>query len=92
MSPLLSSGKLDSLKRAVDLMEESTTKLTDLTLKIDSTEGRIALTQTTISSYPNVKRAHFARDNINKVISEVGSWRLPVASSLVMHAPALSFI
>ena len=67
-------GKLDSLKSAVDLMEESSSKLSELSLKIDSTEGRIALTDTTISDYPNVKRAHFARDNINKVISEVIFW------------------
>lgn len=64
-------GKLDSLKRAVDLMEESTYKLTDLNHKMNSTEKRIALTDTTISNYSNVKRIHFARDNIDKVIYQV---------------------
>jgi len=64
-------GKLDSLKRGVDIMEESSGKLQTFTENIDRIEARIAQTNTVISRYPNVKRVHYARDNLNKVIAQV---------------------
>ena len=64
-------GKLDSLKRAVDLMEESSAKLEGLSGSIDRVDARIAQTNTVISKYPNVKRVHYALDNLRKVISQV---------------------
>lgn len=64
-------GKLDSLKRAVDLMEESSGKLKDFTETIDRIEERISQTNTTICKYPCIKRIHYARDNLNKVIDQV---------------------
>jgi hypothetical protein len=64
-------GKLDSLKRAVDLMEESSGKLDDFTTSIDRIATRIAQTNTAVSKYPNVKRVHYALDNLRKVISQV---------------------
>jgi hypothetical protein len=69
------AGKLDSLKRAVDLMEESSAQLAGLTRQVQAAEHRISLTDTALSAYPSVKRVHFARDNINKVISEVTQCR-----------------
>jgi hypothetical protein len=64
-------GKLDSLKRAVDLMEESSGKLNEFTETIDRIEGRILTTNTAITQYPNLKRIHYAKDNLNKVIEQV---------------------
>jgi hypothetical protein len=64
-------GKLDSLKRAVDLMEESSGKLTEFTETIDRIESRIVTTNTSIAQYPNLKRIHYAKDNLNKVIEQV---------------------
>jgi hypothetical protein len=63
--------KLDSLKRAVDLIDESTYKLKEFTENIDWTESRIAQTNTAISAYSNLKCIHYARENLNKVIAQV---------------------
>lgn len=57
-------GKLDSLKRAVDLMDESTAKLTKLSTNISRIDEKIALTNTCISNYDHLKRVHHARDNL----------------------------
>jgi hypothetical protein len=64
-------GKLDSLKRAVDLMDESSCKLTEFITNIDSIESKILLTNTIISKYENIKRIHYAKDNLSKVIEQV---------------------
>jgi hypothetical protein len=64
-------SKLDSLKRAVDLMDESTLKLTKLSSNISRIDEKIAQTNTAISNYDNLKRVHNARDNLSKVISQV---------------------
>ena len=47
-------GKLDSLKRAVDLMDESTAKLTKLSINISRVDEKIAITNTGQSSYLNL--------------------------------------
>lgn len=60
-------SKLDSLKRAVDLMDESAVKLSKLSTKIVSIDDKIAQTNTAISNYSNLKRVHNARENLTKV-------------------------
>ncbi len=64
-------SKLDSLKSAVDLMDESETKLTKLFKNITKIDEKIALTNTTISKTERLKYAHNARDNITKVMDQV---------------------
>lgn len=64
-------SKLDSLKSAVDLMDESETKLTKLFKNISKIDEKIALTNTVISQTERLKYAHHARDNITKVIDQV---------------------
>ena len=64
-------SKLDSLKRAVDLMDESTLKLTKLSTNISRIDEKIAHTNTAISNYDNLKKVHNARDNLSKVITQV---------------------
>jgi hypothetical protein len=62
-------GKLDALKRAVDLMDESAVKLSNFMQNMRRVDERIALTNSSIASYDNLKRVHNIRDNLNRVIS-----------------------
>jgi len=64
-------SKLDSLKRAVDLMDESTLKLTKLSTNISRIDEKIAQTNTAISNYDHLKKVDHARENLSKVISQV---------------------
>lgn len=64
-------GKMDALKRAVDLMDESSLKLTAFANNMKVTDERIAQTNTYIAKYEYLKRVHNARDNLEKVISQV---------------------
>jgi hypothetical protein len=64
-------SKLDSLKRAVDLMDESTLKLTKLSANISRIDEKIAQTNTSISNYDHLKKVDNARENLNKVITQV---------------------
>ncbi|RYG60651.1 hypothetical protein EON64_19145, partial [archaeon] len=64
-------SKLDSLKRAVDLMDESVLKLSKLSTNITKIDEKIAVTNTTISNYDYLKRASNARDNMQKVLHQV---------------------
>lgn len=64
-------SKLDSLKRAVDLMDESAVKLNILAANINKIDEKIAQTNTAISNYESLKRVHNARDNLSKVIAQV---------------------
>lgn len=64
-------SKLDSLKRAVDLMDESAAKLNKISVNIVAIDEKIAKTNTQISNYYYLKRAHNARDNLMKVIQQV---------------------
>lgn len=63
-------SKLDSLKRAVDLMDESVMKLGKLSLNIQRIDEKIKNTNTSISNYEYLKRASNARDNLRKVSFE----------------------
>lgn len=64
-------GKLDALKRAVDLMDESSGKLNEFTNTMAVVNDRILMTCTGISSYVKLSKAHHARENIKKVIQQV---------------------
>jgi hypothetical protein len=64
-------SKLDSLKRAVDLMDESTLKLTKLSSNITRIDEKIAQTNTAISNYDHLKKVDNARENLKKVITQV---------------------
>ena len=64
-------SKLDSLKRAVDLMDESTLKLTKLSSNISRIDEKIAHTNTSISNYDHLKKVDNGRENLNKVITQV---------------------
>lgn len=64
-------GKLDALKRAVDLMDESASKLNQFTKNMAWINDRINQTCTSISNYEHLRKVHHARENLNKVISQV---------------------
>jgi hypothetical protein len=64
-------GKLDALKRAIDLMEESTMKLAGFTDCMNSVETRIQKTSTAMVNYLHVRKVHHARENLSKVISQI---------------------
>lgn len=64
-------GKLDSLKRAVDLMDESVSKLNKINAGITNIDEKISKTNTQISNFQYLKKAHNARDNLLKVINQV---------------------
>ena len=49
-------GKLDALKRAVDLMDESTIKLDNFTQNMKKTDEKIEAVNTTISNFEYLKR------------------------------------
>ena len=49
-------GKLDALKRAVDLMDESTIKLDYFTQNMKKTDEKIEAVNTTISNFEHLKR------------------------------------
>lgn len=63
--------KLDSLKNAVDLMDESQLQLNKLQANITWICERINKTDTSISKTEKVKRLHNARENIQRVIEQV---------------------
>jgi hypothetical protein len=64
-------GKLDSLKRAVDLMDESSLKLSKMASAISRIDLKIAQTNTSVSNYDNLRRVHHAKANLKKVIEQV---------------------
>eukprot|EP00981_Chlorochromonas_danica_P002368 scaffold455_cov155-Ochromonas_danica.AAC.6 len=64
-------SKLDSLKRAVDLMDESVAKLTTLSSAIARIDERIGQTNTAIAHFPSLMQAANARENLSKVIAQV---------------------
>ena len=63
--------KLDALKRAADLMDESAVKLTKLSQTIQEIDTRIMHTNTVISNYEYLRRVHNVRDNVARVISNI---------------------
>jgi len=64
-------SKLDSLKRAVDLMDESVNKLEGISNNVQRIDEKIALTNTTISNYTKLKNVNNAKENLTKVIDQV---------------------
>jgi hypothetical protein len=62
-------GKLDALKRAVDLMDESAVKLSNFMQNMRHVDERINQTNSSIASFENLKRVHNVRDNLDRVIS-----------------------
>ena len=64
-------GKMDALKRAVDIMDESAEKLAAVKGRIVKTEERIVQANTAISTFEHLRRVHNARDNLQKVITQV---------------------
>ena len=64
-------GKMDALKRAVDIMDESAEKLAAAKGRIVKTEERIVQANTAISTFEHLRRVHNARDNLQKVITQV---------------------
>jgi hypothetical protein len=60
-------SKLEALKRAADLMDESSEKLDTLSNTMRTVNGRIAESNTAISKYPHLGRVHNVRDNVGKV-------------------------
>jgi myosin heavy subunit len=65
------SNKLDSLKRAVDLMDESVVKLNKVSTNITKIDEKIAVTNTSISNFEKLKRVQNAKENLTKVIDQV---------------------
>ncbi len=64
-------SKLEALKRAADLMDESSLKLGKLSNTMKDVDKRIADSNTAISQYANLCRVHNVRDNVSKVISQI---------------------
>eukprot|EP01041_Mallomonas_annulata_P010886 gene10886-22729_t len=64
-------SKLDALKRVVDLMDESTTKLDHFTVNMARIDSKISMTNTEISKYDHLKKVHNARENLQKTIEQV---------------------
>ena len=63
--------KLDALKRAADLMDESALKLTKLSDIIREIDLRIQVTNTVISNYEYLRRVHNVRDNLGRVLANI---------------------
>lgn len=63
--------KLDALKRAADLMEESSSRLSRLSGTMKDIDARIAQTNTTIRNFENLRRVSYARDNLQRVLSQI---------------------
>ena len=64
-------SKLEALKRAADLMDESSLKLGELSNTMRDVDKRIAESNTAISQYQNLRRVHHVRDNVDKVIAQI---------------------
>ena len=71
-------GKLEALKRAADLMDESSSRLQQLSAGLRDIDARVAATNTAIARFEHLRRAHHARDNLSKVTSPPSS---PASSS-----------
>ncbi len=64
-------GKLDALKRAVDLMDESTIKLDYFTQNMKKTDEKIEAVNTTISNFEHLKRVSFTHILLPKLHSHL---------------------
>ena len=68
---LLIQSKLDNLKKSIDLIDESTIKLSMFSNTMISVNTKINNTNTDISKYPYLKRVHNIRDNLTQVINQI---------------------
>lgn len=64
-------SKLEALKRAADLMDESSVKLSKLSSVMHLVDKRISQSNTAISNHENLRRVHNVRDNIDKVLDQI---------------------
>ena len=64
-------NKLDAMKQAEEIMEESSVTVSDTFRLMCTIDARIEDTNTAISNFETLKRVHFARTNLKKVISQV---------------------
>ncbi len=64
-------SKLDALKRSVDLMDESSEKLSHFSKIIEKIDEKVSYTNTDISKYFNLKRVNNIRENLTKVINQI---------------------
>lgn len=68
---LLIQGKLDNLKKSIDLIDESIIKLSHFSNTMINVNTKIMNTNTDISKFPYLKRVHNIRDNLTKVINQI---------------------
>lgn len=52
-------------------MDESTAKLSQLSISMNRVDEKIAETNTSISKYENLKKVHYVKENLEKVIEQV---------------------
>jgi len=64
-------SKLEALKRAADLMDESSIELSNLSKTMHRIDERIEHTNSSISNYANLRRVHNVRDNVGKVLTQI---------------------
>jgi hypothetical protein len=65
------SNKLDSLKRSVDLMDDSSSKLSHLSASMKRIDAKIAMTNSSIANYKHLSTVHNVRENLDKTIKQV---------------------
>jgi len=65
------NSKLDALKRGIDISAESNERLQMIQAKLALMDTRVGSTNTDISQFKNLCRLHFARDNLEKVRTQV---------------------
>lgn len=65
------NGKLDALKKAKDIMDLSSKKLSSFQSSLHDIDNKITSSNTIISNYEYLKRANNAEENISKVKSQV---------------------
>ena len=64
-------SKLDALKRAVDIMADSSERLENVSSILSSVDNRIMQTNTSMSKFEYLKKVHYAKENLQKVVSQV---------------------
>ena len=64
-------NKLDAMKRAVEIMSDSAEKVKNTYNHMRKIDNKIESTNTTISNFSTLKRVHYARENLRKVITQV---------------------
>jgi hypothetical protein len=79
-------NRLDAMKRAVDIIQDSRQKVEETFELMQQIDKRIETTNTSISNFETLKRVHFARENLKKVIGQVEFFaRVPERVSELMR-------